>query len=149
MDDVMEYVFFDKGLAERFQAACIALGVQATLIADETPLGEAIFSVDLSDALAESVTEQVEELYEGLLFGEQAALIEGNNGMGAVADSCGIQIQLSAGGYTNIAIEPVIMTKLLSVLSTIELQLFLEQVADDIENPKMEPICSRVKIDTV
>ena len=149
MDEVMEYVFFDQQLAERFKAACESLGVDAVFNLDQTPLGEASFSVHLSDQLEALLIEAVENIYEEMLFGDQAAMIEGNDEAGVVADSCGIQVQLSAGGYTNIAIEPVIINKLLSVLSTEELQSFVSKIADDIENPKRDSVCAQQRETTI
>jgi len=149
MDNVMEYVFFDAGLAERFTEQCNLLGVAAELKSDQTPLGEASFSVSMSDLIQDHLMEAVESLYEDMLFGEQAALIEGNDERGAVADSCGMQIKLQSGAYTNIEIQPEIMNKLLSVLDSKELQSFIEQVAEDIENPKTESICERHRVGTI
>lgn len=71
-------------------------------------------------------------------------MVDGNDGDGAVADACGIQLQLSNGEFTTVAIDPEIMNKLLSVLSVEEIQSFMSQVAEDIENPKSGPICRRI-----
>ena len=149
MDDLMEYVFFDLSLAERFQNHCKAQGVETALISGETYSGEPEFTVSLPDELDESIIEQIEEEYEALLFGEQASMIEGNIGSGAVADACGVQVQLQSGQFTTVAIHPEIMNKILSVLTVTELQSFLAQVAEDIENPKLGPVCSRDDLPTI
>jgi uncharacterized small protein (DUF1192 family) len=88
------------------------------------------------------MAEELETLYSDLLFGDQAAQIEGNE-EGAVADACGVQIKLASGEFTTVAIHPTIMNKILSVLSIDEVQKCLAQVAEDIENPKAGPICRR------
>lgn len=149
MDELMEYIFFDLSLAERFQNYCKALGVETSLISGETYSGEPEFTVSLPDALDDAIIEQIEEEYEGLLFGEQASMIEGNDKSGAMADACGVQVQLKSGQFTTVAIHPEIMNKILSVLSVNELQAFLAQVAEDIENPKAGPVCARVDLPTI
>ncbi len=149
MDELMEYVFFDLSLAERFQSYCMAQGVETTLISGETYSGEPEFTVSLSDSLEDAVIEQIEEEYAELLFGEQASMIEGNDESGAVADACGVQVQLQSGQFTTVAIHPEIMNKILSVLSVTELQSFLAQVAEDIENPRLGPVCAREDLPTI
>jgi len=149
VNDLMEYVFFDLNLAERFQSYCEALEVETSLISGETYSGEPEFTVSLPDTLDGSIIEQIEEEYTGLLFGEQASMIEGNDNNGAMADACGVQVQLQSGQFTTVAIHPEIMNKVLSVLSVKELQEFLAQVAEDIENPKKGPVCARTDLPTI
>jgi len=149
VNDLMEYVFFNLNLAERFQGYCKALGVETSLISGETYSGELEFTVSLPDTLDGSIIEQIEEEYTGLLFGEQASMIEGNDNSGAVADACGVQVQLQSGQFTTVAIHPEIMNKVLSVLSVSELQQFLAKVAEDIENPKKGSVCARADLPTI
>jgi len=145
----MEYVFFDLSLAQRFQAFCQSLGVKTDIKSDETYSGEPEFTVSASDKLNDEVAEKIEEEYAEMLFGEQASMIEGNDNDGAIADACGVQVQLQSGQFTTVAIHPETMNKILSVLSIDELQVFLAQVAEDIENPKLGSICSREDLPTI
>lgn len=146
MEQVMEYVFFDKPLADRFQQFCETLGVECKTEQSLTHTEDESFTIFIADNLADELTNKIEDEYSEMLFGEQAAQIEGNSDEGALADACGVQVQLQSGEFTNIAIKPDIMNKILSVLSTEELQSFLAQVAEDIENPKSGPICSRDRL---
>jgi len=149
VDDLMEYMFFDEVLAKRFQTYCENLGVVTELVADITHTDDESFTIKIADGLDDALMEKIEEEYGEMLFGEQAAQVEGNDEAGAIADACGVQVQLSTGQYTTVAIHPEIMNKILSVLSIDELQQFLSQVAEDIENPKMGPICSRKDLPTI
>jgi uncharacterized small protein (DUF1192 family) len=139
----MEYLFFDKDLAERFMAACAEHANHCRIEIEQTPSDGDAYSVVLESLMSDEAAERVEALYDDFFFGEQAAQIEGNGAEGALADACGVQVKLSSGEYTTVAIEPEIMNKILSVLSIDELQQFLAQVAEDIENPKSGPICRR------
>lgn len=139
----MEYLFFDKTLAERFVEECRPYAEKMRIVTEETPSDGDAYSVVIEALLADEVAEAIEQHYDELFFGEQAAQIEGNSNEGALADACGVQVQLSTGQYTTVAVEPEIMNKILSVLTIDELQQFLAQVAEDIEFPKSGPICKR------
>ncbi|WP_373019922.1 hypothetical protein [Thiomicrorhabdus sp.] len=143
MSEQVEYVFFDEPLAQKFADFCVSQSVKPSLIVEEMPSGENSYSVQFKDDVDGDVIELIEEAYNEMFFGEQAAQIEGNDDGGALADACGVQVMLQSGEYTTVAIHPEIMNKILSVLSIDELQKFLSQVAEDIENPKSGPICRR------
>jgi len=138
-----EYTFFSTQIAQQFRQQSLLLGANACEL-DETfsPMGGDLV-VTAKVEIAESQLASVEALYEELFFENQAAEIEGNDEQGAIADACGVQLCLQNGQFTTIAIHPDIMNKILSVLSIDELQSFLAQVAEDIENPKSAPICAR------
>ncbi len=143
MLDNLEYTFFDQKFSDKFVQQCAQIGLETSLRRDESHAGEALFEITIVTALTDAQIEQVEEWYGDILFGEQAAEIEGLEGKGVVSDACGVQVQLTSGDFTTLAVHPEIMNKLLSVLSIDELQKFLAQVVDDVENPKIDSICKR------
>lgn len=142
-DDLMEYLFFDYHIAQSFMQACEKLGLNPELDQGETPTDDSSYTIQIRQTMSDTEAEKLEVLYDEMLFGDQAAQIEGNDETGALADVCGVQVQLQSGKFTTVAIHPETMNKILSVLSVDELQQFLAQVAEDIENPKSGPICSR------
>ena len=142
MLDNFEYTFFDEAIAQKFCREITDKGHESSIRVDESPNGDLCFEVKVIGALSDEIAEDLETLYGDMLFGEQAAQIEGNE-VGALADVCGVQVQLSTGIFTTVAIEPEMMNKILSVLTIEELQSFLTQVAEDIEFPKTGPICQR------
>lgn len=142
MLDNFEYTFFDEPIAKRFCEAVEGQGLTAQIAREEEGNGEVSYSVSIDGELSDDAAEELETLYSDLLFGDQAAQIEGNED-GATADACGVQIKLASGEFTTVAIHPTIMNKVLSVLSIDEVQKCLAQVAEDIENPKAGPICRR------
>lgn len=147
--DQMEYLFFSEALANRFAQFCQARQVEAMLVAEEEFTGETSYNVVLPNGAEGKLLDEIEEHYNDLFFGEQAAEIEGNDSTGALADACGVQVQLQSGEFTTVAIHPEIMNKILSVLSVEELQSFLSQVAEDIENPKQGPVCRREDLPSI
>ncbi|MGC9386370.1 MAG: hypothetical protein ACP5D0_05455 [Hydrogenovibrio sp.] len=142
MLDNFEYTFFDEPIAQRFSEAVQLHGLTTSIECEEEGNGEMSYSVSIDGTLDDALAETLENLYSELLFGDQAAQIEGNED-GAMADACGVQIKLASGEYTTVAIHPTVMNKVLSVLTVDELQRCLAQVAEDIENPKSGPICRR------
>lgn len=142
MLDNLEYTFFDQKFADEFVQKCAQIGLEADVRKDESPTGEDLFEIKITSALTDEQIDQVEEWYSDILFGGQAAEIEGVEDE-MVADACGVQVTLSTGVVTTVAIHPTIMNKILSVLTIEELQKFLSQVAEDIEFPKQGPICKR------
>ena len=136
MDHKMEYVFFDEALAENFKCFCEQLNIHCQIQQSLTHTEDDEFTILINEELSDELMDKVESCYSDMLFGEQAAQIEGNPSEGALADACGVQIQLQSGEFTNVAVHPDIMNKILSVLTTDELQSLLVQVAEDIENPK-------------
>lgn len=138
-----EYTFFDRPIAEKFVSFIQSQKLSAEIREDKTPLDEISFEVSVIGTMDDEQADALEDYYSDLLFGEQAAQVEGNSAEGVLADACGVQVQLQNGIYTTVAIKPEIMNKILSVLTVDELQSFLAQVAEDIENPKSGPICSR------
>jgi len=141
--DTFDYVFFDLALAESFAEQLAQRGISAQVMTVAETGEEQVCEVQVRQALNETQIETLETLYDQRFFEDQAALIEGNES-GAQADVSGVQIQLSNGEYTTVAIDPSIMNKLLSVLSVEQLQQFLHQVAEDIEHPKSGPVCQRL-----
>jgi len=146
MLDNFEYTFFDENIAKKFSSFIVSKGYIANIRQEKSLNDEYTYEVSIAEKIDDAAAELFEDYYSELLFGEQASLIEGNSDHGAEADSCGVQVQLKNGDFTTIAINPEIMNKILSVLSITELQVFLAKVAEDIEEPKTGPICSRTDL---
>ena len=136
-----EYTFFDQQVTEKFSQFVKDKGFNVN-IRQENSINETYsYEVSIVETLDDDSVAIFEHYYADLLFGEQEGLVEGNGENGAIADACGVQVQLKNGDFTTIAIEPEIMNKILSVLTTTELQSFLAKVAEDIEEPKIGSIC--------
>jgi hypothetical protein len=127
---MLDYLFFDQGLARRFADQVVALGGQAD-ISDTSGAGVQVRVPMVS--LTEAAIAQLDGVYDELFFVEQAKLVEDQGGL---ADACGVQLQLSTGEFTHVLLNPEMMNRLLSVLSPMELQDLFNQVADAVENPQ-------------
>lgn len=127
---MLDYLFFDESLAQRFASSIRELGGSA--IVEATPEGGVQVRVP-QVSLTEAAIEQAGDLYDELFFIEQAELVEAG---ASEADACGVQIQLSTGEYTNVMMVPEQMNRLLSVFSPKEVQDLFAKVADAVENPQ-------------
>lgn len=122
-----EYLFFDRGLAQRFAQGCEKEGAATEIEAQQDGV-----VVRLTGAVSEALAEVAEALYDELFFGEQAEMVEAEDESVAMT---GMQIQLKDGSYTTVLIPPDIMNRLLSVFSVDELNRFMHDVARAIEDP--------------
>jgi hypothetical protein len=137
---MLDYLFFDTSLANRFADSVREFGGHAVVEAThEGGVQVRVPQVSLTD----EAIEQIGELYDEMFFIEQAELIEEG---GSQPDACGIQLQLSTGEFTNVMMTPEQMNRLLSVFSPKEVQDLFAKVADAVENPQANSctVCSIV-----
>lgn len=138
---MLDFLFFDAGIAQRFADEVKALGHDPWL--ETTPEGG--ISVCVAQAgLSDAQREALEAVYEPLFFGDQAALVEGGDPQ---ADACGVQIYLSTGEYTTVLLEPEIMNGLLSVFTPEQVQQLFARIADAVENPNACSVCRAMEDD--
>jgi hypothetical protein len=132
---MLDYLFFDTKIAHRFfeQAKTLTAEVHK----QATPEGGISIQVD-ETSLDEQAREQLEDWYDTLFFGDQAALVAHEN---EGSEACAVQIQLANGDYTSVVLAPKLMTTLLSVLDAEDIQALFTQVADAVENPKTLSVC--------
>lgn len=130
---MIDYIFFDAGLAGQFVEAAHALGVAASQSEEEEG-----YNVALPEDLPDETAEKLEEIYDELLE-RQAALIDAAEPQQRHA--AGIHIDLADGTPCLIRIEPAMMNRLLSVLSVAELHQLVTAIAHSVENPSSAPIC--------
>jgi hypothetical protein len=127
---MLDYLFFDDALAQRFATSIRNLGGTAAV----ESIADGGVQVRVAQAsLTDTAIEQAGELYDEMFFIEQAELVEAG---ASEADACGVQIQLSTGEYTNVMMVPEQMNRLLSVFSPKEVQDLFATVADAVENPQ-------------
>jgi hypothetical protein len=135
---MLDYLFFDMSLANRFADSVRQLGGTASV--EPTPEGSLQVRVPQA-SLTDEAIEQAGDIYDELFFVEQAELMEEG---GSQADACGVQLQLSTGEFTTIMMVPEQMNRLLSVFSPKEVQDLFAKVADAVENPQANSctVCS-------
>ncbi len=130
---MLEYVFFDEGIRDKFVKELRAMGVEATTSDDGGCLVEV--PEDLDDKLAE----KVDYLYEKLLQ-ETAELLEESEGV-FEKNVMGVMVALEDGSPCTIRLDPELVARLLNCISMEELRDLAQTIAEGVQNPDNRPLC--------
>lgn len=127
---MLEYVFFDEGIRDKFVAQLRDKGV-------DVGIDELIVEVpeDLEDALADDV----DELYEKLLQ-ETADLMEETDDA-LEKNVMGVQVCLEDGTPCTIRLNPDLVARILNCISMEELRDMAQVIAEGVQNPDNRPLC--------
>ena len=130
---MMEYIFFNAELAQRFAEFARLIGTGCEERNDNMGLVVAV-PEDLDDALSERL-----ETYYAHLLDEQAELVEESEA--DLKHAAAISITLSDGRPCAIRIEPAMMNRLMGCLSIDEIHQLATTIARSVENPDNRPLC--------
>lgn len=131
---MLEYVFFDDGLRERFEGFLRERGVEYSRSDDELG-GVVAVSEDLDDAVMDAIDEQ----YDQILSAQEELLEE--TGDALEKNAAGIRIELTDGRPCMVRLEPKLLGKTLQALSLEEVEQLVRQVAHCVEHPDDSPLC--------
>ena len=130
---MMEYIFFDAGLRDRFVEHAKGIGVACDLQDDNMGWVVAV-PEDLADGLVESLEAHYDELQE-----EQSDLLSQSEG--GFKQLAGVQLVLPDGQTCMVPLQPDVANRLLSCFSFEEVQALFDTVARSALNPKNRPLC--------
>lgn len=130
---MLEYVFFDEGIRDKFVEELRAKGVDVTTSDDAGCLAEV--PEDLDDKLAD----EVDYLYEKLLQ-ETAELLEESEGV-FEKNVMGVMVALEDGIPCTIRLDPDLVARLLNCISMEELRDLAQVIAEGVQNPDNRPLC--------
>ena len=131
---MLEYIFFDEGLLDRFMTCARQLGVRCDKSDDAMGLVAAIPD-DVPEAQAELLEQYYDQLQE-----EQCSLVEQTES-GVIKHTAGIRVTLPDGRPCMIRLEPEVANRLLGCFSIEEVQDLVNSVARSIASPDDGPIC--------
>jgi hypothetical protein len=130
---MMEYIFFDAGLRDRFVDHARSLGVSCDLQDDNMGWVVAV-PEDLADSVAESLEAYYDQLQE-----EQADLLSRSEG--GLKQLAGFQFVLPDGQTCTVPLQPDVANRLLSCFSLEEIQALFGTVARSTLNPGERHLC--------
>ncbi len=136
---MMEYIFFDASLRDRFVELAKGLGVTCDLQDDSMGWVVAV-PEDLADGLAESLEAHYDELQE-----EQSDLMSQSEG--GFKRLAGFQLVLPDGQTCMVPLQPDVANRLLSCFSFEEIQALFDTVARSALNPKNRSLCEILRAD--
>ncbi|MHB1589936.1 MAG: hypothetical protein ACYCTW_00125 [Sulfuricella sp.] len=130
---MMEYIFFNAELAERFAEFARLIGSGCEERNDNMGLVVAV-PEDLDEELGNRL-----ETYYAHLLDEQAEMVEETEP--DLKHTTAINITLGDGRPCAIRIEPAMMNRLMSCLSIDEIRRLATTIARSVENPDDKPLC--------
>jgi len=132
---MLEYVLFAESLRERFTAWLRDNGIACRTAGEE---GELLVLID--EDIDEDTQDRVDALYDQLLD-ESARLADAEDDAPDAVHVVGIQFQRGDGTVGMVRITPELANRLHACLDMVELQAFVQTVADAVENRDDRPLC--------
>jgi len=136
---MLEYMFFDAALRDRFVVRARELGVACTLGDDSMGLVAA-----LPEDLPETAEAELEACYDALQD-EEARRVDASEG-GQAKHVAGFRLDLPDGRATTVPLAPDIAQRLLACFSFEEIHALFATVARHALDPHETPLC-KVKLD--
>ncbi len=130
---MMEYIFFDAGLRDRFVGYARSMGVESSLQDDNMGWVVAV-PEELADDLVESLEMHYDELQE-----EQSALL--SQSQGGLKQLAGFRLVLPDGQTRMVPLQPDVAKRLLSCFSFEEIQSLFDTVARSALSQKNMALC--------
>jgi hypothetical protein len=130
---MMEYIFFNDSISQRFAEFVQVLGIPCQEKRDQMGLIIAV-PEDLDDLIANRL-----ETYYAMLMDDQADLVEAAES--DLKHVAAIRIALADGRPCTIRIEPAMMGRLMGCLSIAEIHQLATTIARSVENPDDKPLC--------
>ena len=135
---MIEYIFFDEGLRDRFLKVVAAQGIASEVRADQIEG----FLVVLSEDLADEVVDLLEDEYDVLMV-EQRCLVESLDGDKA-RTLMGVNITLSDGQQRMVPLPAIYARRLYEHFTIEEIQQCVSGIAESVLKPDAGSLCRNV-----
>lgn len=130
---MMEYIFFDAGLRDRFVQFSQDLGVACELQEDNMGMVVAV-----ADELDDELMDTLENHYEALQDEQSQMMSQSEGGFKSLA---GFSVVLPDGTIGMVPLQPEMANRLLASFSIEEIQLLFSAVARVALDPQEKPLC--------
>ena len=132
-----EFTFLTQDRGSEFIERLKTLGIQA--IAKTDPINDSVTNIGIPADIDDALLDQIEIWYEEETQRNEASECALESPDDSV--SAGIWVQLEDGGSSLARVDPALLAKILSVLTTDELGQVVAAIADAVEHPDITPIC--------
>ncbi|MES9844934.1 MAG: hypothetical protein ABW131_09845 [Candidatus Sedimenticola sp. 6PFRAG5] len=133
---MLEYIFFDERPWNRFTEF-----LQQKGLSPQAEHEEQGYMVRLPEDTDDELMDDIEDFYDEMLDMNQALFTEEEGE--DHRHSAGVTVNLSDGRTVQAAVDPGLLNRILEVVSTEELGLLVNAIADAVENPDDRSICRR------
>lgn len=134
---MLEYVLFAEPLRDRFTAWLEDNDIDYRTGGDGDEL-----LVFVDENIDDETLDRLDELYD-LLLDESAQIADAEDDSPDAVHLVGIQFQRGDGSLGIVRITPDLANRMHDCLDMVELQAFVQAVADAVENPDDRPLCQR------
>ncbi len=134
---MLEYVFFHAQPFDEFVAYLNELGLQPDIQTDED-CWEASLPEDLDDELSEKIEERYDQLME---MNQQLFDAEQPEGY----HTAGVVVNLAGGETVYAQVNPLLLGKIMGVLTPEELGDVVNAIVDAVEKPDERSLCQRMR----
>ena len=133
---MLEYIFFDDEPRKQFIQYMESLDIPH--VEQDDTMG---MIVAVPEDMGEDIEDQIEAHYDKLMEDAEEWLAEA--GEAAEKDVAAITISLQNGNTIYASVEPKVLNRILSVISTQELNDLVNSIVSSFENPDDRPFCNR------
>ena len=133
---MLEYIFFDDEPRKQFIQYMESLDIPH--VEQDDTMG---MIVAVPEDMGEDIEDQIEAHYDKLMEDAEERLAEA--GEAAEKDVAAITISLQNGNTIYASVEPKVLNRILSVISTQELNDLVTSIVSSVENPDDGPFCNR------
>jgi len=138
---MLDYLFFNQSIADKFIDFMTKNNLE--WIQEVEKIQNAIV-LKTSEDIDSDLWDALDDLYDELGL-EDALLSDTNTTEEHDIDTAGVYIQLQNGEQTIAKINPLIMNRILDVISMDEFNDFIEAIVTSVENPDDSAICLKDK----
>lgn len=136
---MLDYLFFNQSIADRLIDFMNKNKLEWT---QETEKIQNAIVLKTSDEIEEDLWDALDELYDSLSL-EDARLSDANTSNENDIEAAGVYIQLQNGKQTIAQVDPLIMNRILDVISMDEFNNFIEAIVSSVEKPNDSAICQK------
>jgi hypothetical protein len=134
---MIEYLFFNKAISLRFLEI---LKQKKVAWEEEIEAVDNAINIKVSEDIGDDLWDELDDIFDELSIEDQMiteAKVDGDD----LVCSAGIYLQLAGGKQTIAKIDPLIMNKMLEVITMEEFNDFIEVIVSSVEEPDDSPIC--------
>ncbi|QQZ30783.1 hypothetical protein HMY34_19615 [Thiothrix subterranea] len=139
MNETLEYLFFTQDIADQFIAA---LHEHDLHFEREIESVQGAIVLKIAEGVDDDLWDTLDDLYDELSEADQA-LVEAGLEHEDNKSTAGIYLQLAGGHQTIAQVDPDVMSRMLTVITTEEMNTFVDTIVRSVETPDDSPICKR------
>lgn len=139
MNEVLEYLFFTAGVADKFIKELQERNLEFDREIESVQGG---IVLKIAESVDDDLWDELDDIYDELSIEDQGVLEEGLEDESS-RSAAGIYLQLAGGKQTLAQVNPDVMNRILTAISMDELNEFVDVIVHSVEEPDDSPICQR------